>query len=63
MHLLLVATVFLVHPSTALGSLLLSSAGVDSGYGTVATHSNPLRQSNDNLLKVVVRKSYPKDLT
>ena len=35
---------------------------MDSGYGTVATHSNPLRQSNDNLLKVVVRKSYPKNL-
>ena len=50
MHLFfLVATVFLVHPSTALGSLLLSSAGVDSVYGTVATTSNPLRQYQDNL--------------
>ena len=49
MHLFFVATVFLVHPSTALGSLLLSSAGVDSVYGTVATTSNPLRQYQDNL--------------
>ncbi len=42
-----VPTVSLVYPSRVLGSLLLSSAGVNSVYGTVATTSNPLNWSKN----------------